>query len=97
MLYNMEESGRRIARLRIQKGYTQERLSDALNIDRSFLSRVEAGKKGCSVDLFVQLSAFFGVSLDYLIVGRLTLQDKDFLKENIGELMEQLALFRENL
>lgn len=27
MLYNMEESGRRITKLRLQNGYTQERLA----------------------------------------------------------------------
>ena len=63
MHFNTKEIGLRIAKLRIQHGYTQERLADALNIDRTHLSKIEAGKRSCSIDLFVQLSAFFDVSL----------------------------------
>jgi len=41
-----------------------------LNIDRSLLSHIEAGKRGCSVDLLIQLSSFFDVSLDLLVLGK---------------------------
>ena len=67
MNYDMKQSGTRIQNFRIQYGYTQEELAKAVNIDRSFLSRIESGKKGCSVDLFIQLAELFRVSLDELI------------------------------
>ena len=70
MYYDMEKSGKRIRQLRIESGLTQEKASEALNVDRSFYSRIESGKKGCSVDLFIQLSELFQVSLDYLVLGR---------------------------
>lgn len=69
MGYNMKKSGERIRQLRIQHELTQGKVAEVLNIDRSYYSRIEAGKYGCSVDLFVQLSNLFGVSLDYLILG----------------------------
>ncbi len=47
MYYDIKQSGERIHRLRIHSGYTQEQIADKLNIGRSFLSYVEAGKKGC--------------------------------------------------
>ena len=97
MYYDFNEAGKRIQMLRTQKGYTQEQLADALNIDRSFLSRVEAGRKGCSVDLFVQLSDFFSVSLDYLIVGKLNNAGRELLIANVDELIGQLEAFWENL
>lgn len=55
MNYDMIRSGKRIQQLRMEKGYTQDELAVALNINRSFLSRIESGKKGCSVDVFIQL------------------------------------------
>ena len=55
MNYDMIRSGKRIQQLRMEKGYTQDELAAALNINRSFVSRIESGKKGCSVDLFIQL------------------------------------------
>ena len=69
MTYDIKKSGERIRQLRIENGYTQEALAKKLRVDRSLLSHIEAGKRGCSVDLLVQLSDLFGVILDLLILG----------------------------
>lgn len=97
MLYNMEDCGHRIAKLRVQHGYTQERLADALNMDRSLLSRAEAGKRGLSIEIYVQLSALFDVSLDYLLIGKMKTPDEMRLKKNIETLIEHLEEFKGNL
>ena len=97
MKYEVEECGRRIAKLRITQGYTQERLADSLNMDRSILSRVEAGKRTLPVDWFVQIAAFFGVSLDYLILGRINGNDKELLHADIDELIANLEAFKEKI
>jgi len=99
MYYDIEKSSERIRLLRMKSGFTQEKAAAMLNIDRSFYSRVEAGKKGCSIDLFIQLSSLFNVSLDYLILGRyLGIQagsvDRAQLKEDITELVACLEQFR---
>ena len=87
MNYDMKQSGERIQQLRIQAGYTQSELALKLNINRSFLSHIEAGKKGCSVDLLVQLSKLLNVSLDFLILGKDTTSIKEELEELIARLM----------
>lgn len=102
MNYDMKKSGEHIRQLRIENGYTQEMLAKRLDIDRSLLSHVEAGKRGCSVDLFVRLSDFFNVSLDLLIVGReQTMQsntnDREMLKMDITRLIGQLESFNRKL
>lgn len=97
MQYNMEDCGMRIAKLRNQHGYTQERLANALNIDRSILSRVEAGKRGLSIEVYVQLSACFDVSLDYLLVGKMRWDDEERLKKSVDGLIAHLKEFKENL
>lgn len=51
MAYDIKESGARIRQLRIQHDHAQEKLAGALNVDRSLLIHIEAGKRGCSVDL----------------------------------------------
>jgi len=92
---DMKKTGQRIQRLRTAHGYTQEELARALNIDRSNLSRLESGKRSCSLDLLVQLSMLFNVTLDYLIFG----QDNPSLadtgkvgrmKESIDKIISQL-------
>lgn len=70
MHYDIKRSGEYIRGLRMQRGYTQGNLAEILNIDRSFLSHIEVGKRGCSVDLFVELSNIFNVSLEELITGQ---------------------------
>ncbi len=98
MNYDMKEYGKRIRQLREESGLTQEKASSELNVDRSFYNRIETGKKGCSVDLLVQISALYRVSLDYLILGKysddpLDNKDKTRIKENIAELIAHLEAF----
>ena len=102
MSYDMKKSGECIRQLRIQHKFTQGMVAETLNIDRSFYSRIEAGKYGCSVDLFVQLSNLFGVSLDYLILGIYgeTLTEKTertLLKADITKLMGHLEKLKASL
>ena len=98
----MKRSGTYIQKLRIQYGYTQEELAKAVNIDRSFLSRIESGKKGCSVDLFVQLAEFFHVSLDELILGskstsRPYIKSRERLNTDIVALIDHLKVIQSQL
>ncbi len=102
MYYDMKQSGERIRQLRIQNRYTQEAMAKALNIDRSLLSHIESGKRGCSLDILVLLSDFFGVSLDYLVLGKeqtMTFSAKDrlLLKTDIAALIESLEGLQKRL
>lgn len=79
------------------------RLADILgHIDRSLLSHVEAGRRGCSVDLLVRFADFFDVSLDLLILGKeqaipASTKGRELLKADITELIAQLEVFKEKL
>ena len=102
MNYDMKQSGERIQQLRIRHGYTQGELASELNVDRSYLSRIESGKNGCSVDLFIQLSRHFSVSLDYIILGQerydpAMLENGAQLKADIEKLMSHLVKFKSRL
>ena len=102
VIYDIKVCGERIRQLRIKSNLTQEGLASELNIDRSLLSHVEAGKRGCSVDLFVRLSEFFGVTLDLLILGKEQAASQDIdgktaLKSEIEVLVKQLEAFKKRL
>lgn len=102
MRYDMIRSGVCIQQLRIRQRYTQEEFAKMLSIDRSYLSRIESGKKGCSVDLLVQLSEFFNVSIDYLVTGEvrnpfLEPAGKEQLRHDIDSLVSRLEVFKSNL
>lgn len=102
MNYDTKRSGAYIQNLRIQNGYTQGQLAKMMNMDRSHLSRIESGAKGCSVDLFIQLSEFFHVSIDSLVLGMerddmLEHGSKVQLKREIAELIDRLTTFQAHL
>ena len=102
MNYDMKQSGERIRQLRIRNGFTQEKIANVLNINQSYYGRIETGKRGCPVDLFVQLSDLFGVSLDYLIMGKSNNGlpigvNAAQLKSDIADLMERLEQFSTSL
>ena len=102
MFYDMKQCGARIQQLRIQNGYTQEEFAKILNIDRSNLSRIESGKRSCSLELLVQLSSLFNVTLDYLILGLDKASTSEtnnilHLKANIESLIQQLEALKFSL
>lgn len=70
MYFNTKEIGVRIQKLRQEKHLTQEQLAEQLHISENHMGRLEAGMRGCSIDLLIDLAAFFDVSTDYLILGR---------------------------
>ena len=101
MNYDMMRSGERIRQLRMEKGYTQDELAAALNINRSFVSRIETGEKGCSIDTFIQLSEIFHVSLDFLILGKPDMtwetKCKEQLRSEITNLVDHLITFQKQI
>lgn len=69
MYYDQKESGKRIAKLRKERGLTQDQLAEKLNISTSNLGKLERGLQGLSIDLLVEIRCFFGVSIDYILLG----------------------------
>lgn len=70
MYYDQKESGKRIATLRKQSGLTQEQLADKLNITVTYLSKLETGTYGGSIDLLIEIAETFEVTLDYVVLGK---------------------------
>ena len=87
----------KLAMLRKEHGYTQEQLSDFLNLTRSAISNYELGLNEPSLDTMVAIADLYGVSLDWLM-GRtnlrynFNLEDKENL-EVIIKLYETLKDF----
>lgn len=61
--------GDRLKELRIKKRLTQKELSDKLYVSDKTISKWEQNKSSPDLDLLIELSIIFDVSLDYLITG----------------------------
>lgn len=70
MSFNKDDYGSRIRSLRKNRGLTQEQLAEKLNVSTPYIAKIENGKQTGPVELAIQFSEFFEVSLDYLLVGK---------------------------
>ena len=55
--------------IRKKKKYSQLKVALDLSISREALSYYENGKRSPDIDMLVKMSRYFGVSIDYLILG----------------------------
>lgn len=62
-----EQVGQRIADLRAERGVSQRRLADLLDVDPSALSRIESGDRGLAVGELVAVAEFLGADTDALL------------------------------
>ena len=67
---NKIEIGRRIAEIRKQNGYTQEKLADALDLTPKHICHCEAGTSFLSLDVLISFCSLCNCSMDYIIWGR---------------------------
>lgn len=70
MYYNLEESGKRIKKLRNTKGFKQEEIAELVGIAQSTYARIESGKKGASIDTLVALAEVLETTLDFIVIGK---------------------------
>lgn len=85
MYYNQLETGKRIQKLRRECYLTQEELAIKLNISDRHLRNLERGEYAPSIDLFVEIAAFFDVTLDYLIMGKALSDHEEHLRNKLHQ------------
>jgi transcriptional regulator with XRE-family HTH domain len=64
---NTQEIGHLIAKLRKQAGLTQEDLAGKAEIDRSYLSEIESGKKNISIKMLKKIAKALDVKASKLL------------------------------
>ncbi len=67
---NAYEIGQRVRELRKGRKLTQQELADAIGISLNSVSKIEPGMRVPSIEVFVALSDFFNVTIDYLVLGK---------------------------
>ena len=61
--------GQVIRELRLERGLSQEKLSELCNLDRSYLSEIERGEKTASIRTIVKLADGLNITPSSLIAG----------------------------
>lgn len=65
--YNL--MGERLKKARLKKGYTQEKLSEILNVSIAYLSRIETGTAHINLKRLNEVCGILGVSEAYILNG----------------------------
>ena len=90
-----------LKKLRKRESINQFDLATNVKLDRSAIANYERGHRLPSVEVLVEISNFFGVSLDYLILGNLknklskdsnNLLDQELMAENVALMDNQMNL-----
>lgn len=77
-----EKIGKRIRKLRVQKGFSQEEVAEKLHISRSAYERMETGKSNTWASQLENLSGLFEVTPEYFVQGEKNVQHNE--KQNGG-------------
>ncbi|WP_417337619.1 helix-turn-helix domain-containing protein [Evtepia gabavorous] len=97
MNYNPKEFGMRITKLRKELGKTQQETADLLHTSLDNYRGIEKGRRNPSLDLLVAMSAAFGVSLDRLVLGRMTLTDRNHVQRELEDIMIQISRLKDSI
>ena len=82
--------GSRIQEARTKKGFTQQELSRAVDINEMYLSEIERGVKMPSMNLFIKLIVTLDVSADY-ILRDMAPAGKEFVYDEVTQKLEGLT------
>lgn len=80
----MIQLGQQIKNLRTANHLSQEDLAQKLFVSRQSISKYENGEATPDIDKLVQLAEIFGVSLDYLVLGKEP--EKEIVVEKHGKM-----------
>lgn len=59
--------GLRVKELRLSKGYSQEKLAEISDLDRTYIPGIEAGKRNVSLVVVEKLAKAFTISMSELL------------------------------
>ncbi len=89
--------GKRIQQARKANRYTQEKLSEIINMSSKNLSQLERGMTGISVPTLVSLCDTLNVSSDYILFGEVNSHQNNSVSMQLSQLPQEKQLLAEKL
>lgn len=80
------EIGERIRRRREEFGYSRELFSEKIGISSRFLTDIELGVKGTSIENLIKICGILEISADYLLTG----SDKRSADNSVVEIISNI-------
>ena len=83
--------GRELRKLRQQRGLTQEKLAELVDLSVPYISHLERGTKKPSLEVLTRLAESLGVTVDQLLTGN-QVTDKAAYYSEVHELLEDRSI-----
>jgi transcriptional regulator with XRE-family HTH domain len=61
--------GRNVARIRAERGFSQDKLAEKADLDRTYLSGIERGVRNPGIKVVIHIARGLGVTVDQLCKG----------------------------
>ena len=84
-----QQLGKRIKRLRANRGLTQDALSEKVEINPKYLSNIERGKENPTLDTLLRLAHALKVEPWEMFMVEEDILDKKALREKLNRLLDQ--------
>ena len=97
IMYNVEATAARIKELRLDQSLTQEEFADILGITLRYQQRMEGASRSIPIELLAEISEKFGVSLDYLVLGKEIKHGVPTLEAELDNIILRLQAIRTQL
>ena len=85
----LQEIGLRIAQRRKELNLTQERVADLMDVSVQMVSNLERGVKAIKIDNLIKISEILGISTDYILTGKHTLNDHNIMLLKLTKLSDE--------
>lgn len=96
----LRQIGGRLRRIRLEKGWTQDKMAERLGITKAFYGKIERGESSIALEKLALLNESMDIDLNYLITGEKTpalpVNFQDIPREKRYS-MEQLIKYAINL
>ena len=84
MDFNYAAMGRRIKKIRKEKGLTQEQLAELCDLSTAHIGHVERGSRALSIETLVKIALVLDVSTDYILLDVVADKDMNFEKITVA-------------
>ena len=95
-IIDYKKIGLRIQKARKEKGYTQEKICDALNISIYHYSKIENAKVSASLDTLAEIAAFLDLDLESLLTGSSKI-NKQYLNDEMADIFERCIITQQKM
>lgn len=86
---------KQIKSLRKKKGWSQAEFAQRLHISPSTIGMYEQGRREPSVSVLIAMSEEFGVTLDYLMTGKVCILSNPRIGEQTGHIRDALVMLND--